>query len=122
MPRGDRRFRRVHLVEAADFLPGVSRALTSALASTNANHGSPEEGISAKRPISSSAPAGCLTELPISTLRRSIRRYWRQARQIRGRKHDRWTRDKIHPKRVGYLAMAMAIDRNLLAPIPVPRR
>jgi hypothetical protein len=27
--------------------------------------------------------------------------------------------DKIHPNRVGYLAMGTAIDQNLLAPIPV---
>ena len=47
-PRGDRRFRRVHLVEVAGLLPVVSVALTSALASTNANHGSPEEGIKRK--------------------------------------------------------------------------
>ena len=30
--------------------------------------------------------------------------------------------DKIHPNRVGYLAMGSAIDLNLLAPIPVTRR
>jgi hypothetical protein len=30
--------------------------------------------------------------------------------------------DKIHPNRVGYLAMGWAIDLNLLATIPVARR
>ena len=30
--------------------------------------------------------------------------------------------DKIHPKRVGYLAMGSAIDLNLLAPILVARK
>ena len=30
--------------------------------------------------------------------------------------------DKIHPNRVGYLAMGSAIDLNLLATIPVTRR
>jgi len=30
--------------------------------------------------------------------------------------------DKIHPNRVGYLAMGTAIDLNLLAPIPVTWR
>ena len=30
--------------------------------------------------------------------------------------------DKIHPNRVGYLAMGSAIDLNLLATIPVARK
>jgi hypothetical protein len=30
--------------------------------------------------------------------------------------------DKLHPNRVGYLAMGMAIDLNLLVPMPVTPR
>ena len=52
----------------------IGATLTSALGSTNANHGSPEEDAKRRRSTSSFATAVWSTGLPISMPRRSIRR------------------------------------------------
>jgi len=100
----------------------IGATLTSALGSTNANHGSPEEDAKRKALNEFIRNGGLfdgVADFDAATLDP-------QTGGMRAEFVPESTTggpgDKIHPNRVGYLAMGSAIDLNLLAPIPVTRR
>ena len=100
----------------------IGATLSSALGSTNANHGSPEEDAKRKALnefIRNGGPFDGVADFDAATLDP-------QTGEMRAEFVPESTTggpgDKIHPNRVGYLAMGMAIDLNLLAPPPVARR
>jgi hypothetical protein len=82
------------------------------------NHGSPEQD-DKRKALNEFFIAGNLFDgPPISMPRQSIRRP-AGAREFVPESATGGPGDKLHPNRVGYLAMGMAIDLNLLAPTPV---
>ena len=100
----------------------IGATVTPALGSTNANHGSPEEDAKRKA-LNQFIRAGGLfdgvADFDAATL----------DPQIGGIRTefvpDSTTGgpgDKIYPNRLGYLAMGMAIDLDLLGPLPVMRQ
>ena len=100
----------------------IGATLTSALGSTNANHGSPEEDAKRKALNEFIRNGGLfdgVADFDAATLDP-------QTGGMRAEFVPESTTGgpggKIHPNRVGYLAMGSAIDLNLLAPIPVTRR
>ncbi len=100
----------------------IGATLTSALGSTNANHGSPEEDTKRKA-LNEFIRAGGLFDgvadfdaATIDPETGGMRAEFVPESTTGG------PGDKIHPNRVGYLAMGMAIDLNLLAPTPVVKK
>jgi len=100
----------------------IGATLTSALGSTNPNHGSPEQDAKRKALNEFIRNGGLfdgVADFDAATLDP-------QTGGMRAEFVPESTTggpgDKIHPNRVGYLAMGSAIDLNLLAPIPVTRR
>jgi lysophospholipase L1-like esterase len=100
----------------------IGATVTSALGSTNANHGSPEEDAKRKA-LNQFIRAGGLfdgvADFDAATLdpqTGGIRTEFVPDSTTGG------PGDKIHPNRVGYLAMGMAIDLDLLGPLPVMRQ
>jgi lysophospholipase L1-like esterase len=100
----------------------IGATLTSALGSTNPNHGSPEEDAKRKALnefIRSGGLFDGVADFDTATLDSATG-------ELRAEFVPESTTggpgDKIHPNRVGYLAMGMAIDLNLLALMPVMRR
>ena len=100
----------------------IGATLTSALGSTNANHGSPEEDAKRKALNEFIRNGGLfdgVADFDAATLDP-------QTGGMRAEFVPESTTGgpggKIHPNRVGYLAMGSAIDLNLLAPIPATRR
>jgi lysophospholipase L1-like esterase len=97
----------------------IGATLTSALGSTNPNHGSPEQDAE-RRALNEFIRKGGLfdgiADFDTATLDP-------QTGGMRAEFVPESTSggpgDKIHPNRVGYLAMGSAIDLNLLATIPV---
>jgi len=124
--------RRLHMVYGKDVV-GRSRAkfagiriigatLTSALGSTNPNHGSPEQDAKRKALNEFILKGGLfdgIADFDAATLDP-------QTGGMRAEFVPESTSggpgDKIHPNRVGYLAMGWAIDLNLLATLPVARK
>jgi lysophospholipase L1-like esterase len=99
----------------------IGATVTSALGSTNANHGSPEEDAKRKA-LNQFIRAGGLfdgvADFDAATLdpqTGGMRTEFVPDSTTGG------PGDKIHPNRVGYLAMGMAIDLDLLGPLPVMR-
>ncbi len=99
----------------------IGATLTSALGSTNANHGSPEEDAKRKALNEFIRNGGLfdgVADFDAATLDP-------QTGGMRAEFVPDSTTggpgDKIHPNRVGYLAMGTAIDLKLLAPISVTR-
>jgi len=100
----------------------IGATLTSALGSTNANHGSPEEDAKRKT-LNEFIRAGGLFDgvadfdaATIDPETGGMRAEFVPESTTGG------PGDKIDPNRVGYLAMGMAIDLNLLAPTPVVKK
>jgi lysophospholipase L1-like esterase len=100
----------------------IGATLTSALGSTNPNHGSPEQDAKRKALNEFIRKGGLfdgIADFDAATLDP-------QTGGMRAEFVPESTSggpgDKIHPNRVGYLAMGSAIDLNLLATIPVARR
>jgi lysophospholipase L1-like esterase len=99
----------------------IGATVTSALGSTNANHGSPEEDAKRKA-LNQFIRAGGLfdgvADFDAATLdpQTGGMRFEFVPDSTTGGPGD-----KIHPNRVGYLAMGMAIDLDLLGPLPVMR-
>jgi hypothetical protein len=100
----------------------IGATLTSALGSTNANHGSPEEDTKRKA-LNEFIRAGGLFDgvadfdaATIDPETGGMRAEFVPESTTGG------PGDKIHQNRVGYLAMGMAIDLNLLAPTPVVKK
>ena len=100
----------------------IGATLTSVLGSTNANHGSPGEDAKRKALnefVRNGGRFDGVADFDAATL--DPRTGGMRAEFV----PDSTTGgpgDKIHPNRVGYLAMGTAIDLNLLAPIPVTWR
>jgi lysophospholipase L1-like esterase len=97
----------------------IGATLTSALGSTNPNHGSPEQDAKRKALNEFIRKGGLfdgIADFDTATLDP-------QTGGMRAEFVPESTSggpgDKIHPNRVGYLAMGSAIDLNLLATIPV---
>jgi hypothetical protein len=97
----------------------IGATLTSALGSTNANHGSPEEDAKRKA-LNEFIRGGGLfdgvadfDEATLDSRTGEMRAEFVPESTTGG------PGDKIHPNRIGYLAMGMAIDLNLLAPIQI---
>jgi len=97
----------------------IGATLTSALGSTNPNHGSPEQDAKRKALNEFILKGGLfdgIADFDAATLDP-------QTGGMRAEFVPESTSggpgDKIHPNRVGYLAMGWAIDLNLLATIPV---
>jgi len=100
----------------------IGATLTSALGSTNANHGSPEEDAKRKALNEFIRNGGLfdgVADFDAATL--DPQTGGMRAEFVPGSTTG-GPGDKIHPNRVGYLTMGSAIDLNLLAPIPVTRR
>jgi lysophospholipase L1-like esterase len=100
----------------------IGATVTSALGSTNANHGSPEEDAKRKA-LNQFIRAGGLfdgvADFDAATLdpqTGGMRTEFVPDSTTGG------PGDKIHPNRVGYLAMGMAVDLDLLGPLPVMRQ
>ena len=100
----------------------IGATLTSALGSTNLNHGSPEQDAKRKALNEFIRQGGLfdgIADFDAATLDP-------QTGGMRAEFVPESTSggpgDKIHPNRVGYLAMGSAIDLNLLATIPVARK
>jgi hypothetical protein len=100
----------------------IGATLTSALGSTNPNHGSPEQDAKRKALNEFIRKGGLfdgIADFDAATLDP-------QTGGMRAEFVPESTSggpgDKIHPNRVGYLAMASAIDLNLLATIPAARK
>jgi lysophospholipase L1-like esterase len=100
----------------------IGATLTSALGSTNPNHGSPEQDAKRKALNEFIRKGGLfdgIADFDAATLDP-------QTGGMRAEFVPESTSggpgDKIHPNRVGYLAMGSAIDLNLLATIPVARK
>jgi hypothetical protein len=96
----------------------IGATLTSALGSTNPNHGSPEQDAKRKALNEFIRKGGLfdgIADFDAATLDP-------QTGGMRAEFVPESTSggpgDKIHPNRVGYLAMGWAIDLNLLATIP----
>jgi lysophospholipase L1-like esterase len=100
----------------------IGATLTSALGSTNPNHGTPEQDAKRKalnQFIRNGSLFDGIADFDTATLDP-------QTGGMRAEFVPESTSggpgDKIHPNRVGYLAMGSAIDLNLLATIPVARK
>jgi len=100
----------------------IGATLTSALGSTNPNHGSPEQDAKRKALNEFILKGGLfdgIADFDAATLDP-------QTDGMRAEFVPESTSggpgDKIHPNRVGYLAMGWAIDLNLLATLPVARK
>jgi lysophospholipase L1-like esterase len=97
----------------------IGATLTSALGSTNANHGSPEEDAKRKALNEFIRTGGLfdgVADFDAATIdpeTGGMRAEFVPESTTGG------PGDKLHPNRVGYLAMGMAIDLNLLSPTPV---
>ena len=105
--------------------PGVriiGATVTPAVGSTNANHGSPEEDAKRKA-LNQFIRAGGLFDgvadfdaVILDPQTGGMRAEFVPESTTGG------PGDKLHPNRVGYLAMGMAIDLNLLVPMPLTPR
>jgi len=100
----------------------IGATVTPALGSTNANHGSPEEDAKRKA-LNQFIRAGGLFDgvadfdaVILDPQTGGMRAEFVPESTTGG------PGDKLHPNRVGYLAMGMAIDLNLLVPMPVTPR
>jgi lysophospholipase L1-like esterase len=97
----------------------VGATVTSALGSTNANHGSPEEDAKRKALNEFIRTGGLfdgVADFDAATIdpeTGGMRPEFVPESTTGG------PGDKLHPNRVGYLAMGMAIDLNLVAPMPI---
>jgi lysophospholipase L1-like esterase len=97
----------------------IGATLTSVLGSTNANHGSAEEDAKRKALNAFIRTGGLfdgVIDFDAATLdpeTGGMRAEFVPESTTGG------PGDKLHPNRAGYLAMSMAIDLNLLAPMPV---
>ena len=97
----------------------IGATVTPALGSTNANHGSPEEDAKRKalnQFIRAGGVFDGVADFDAATIdpeTGGMRAEFVPESTTGG------PGDKIHPNRVGYLAMGMAIDLSLLAPTPV---
>ena len=100
----------------------IGATLTSVLGSTNVNHGSPGEDAKRKALNEFVRNGGLfdgVADFDAATL--DPQTGGMRAEFVPDSTTD-GPGDKIHPNRVGYLAMGTAIDLNLLAPIPVTWR
>lgn len=100
----------------------IGATVTPALGSTNANHGSPEEDAKRKA-LNQFIRAGGLFDgvadfdvVILDPQTGGMRAEFVPESTTGG------PGDKLHPNRVGYLVMDMAIDLNLLVPMPLTPR
>ncbi len=102
--------------------PGVriiGATLTSALGSTNANHGSAEQDAKRKALNEFIRTGGLLDGVADFDAATIDPKTGGMQAEFVPESTTGGPGDKLHPNRVGYLAMGMAIDLSLLAPTPV---
>src|ERR1700731_2353329 len=100
----------------------IGATLTSALGSTNPNHGSPDQDAKRKALNEFIRKGGLfdgIADFDAATLDPQT---GGMRAEFVPESTSGGSGDKIHPNRVGYLAMGSAIDLNLLATIPVARK
>jgi lysophospholipase L1-like esterase len=96
----------------------IGATLTSALGSTNGNHGSPEQDAKRKALNEFIRTGGLfdgVADFDAATIDPKI---GGMRAEFVPESTTGGPGDKLHPNRMGYLAMGMAIDLNLLAPMP----
>jgi lysophospholipase L1-like esterase len=100
----------------------IGATLTSALGSTNPNHGSPEQDAKRKALNEFIRKGGLFDGIADSDAATLDPQTGGMRAEFVPESASGGPGDKIHPNRVGYLAMGSAIDLNLLATIPVARK